>query len=76
MYTIVNYSEHIIVTPESMHNVLFIIVAHLNKGAFITKCVVSYDLTELVCKLLLRLQISSRVDILDDRDNYLGNIKI
>ena len=35
-----------------MHNVLYIIVTHLNGGAFIRKCVVNYDLTAVVCKVV------------------------
>ena len=53
-YTIVNYSEHVIVMicvtvilnnrhSEIIHNTIFIIVAHLNSGAFVRKCIVNYS---------------------------------
>ena len=60
-YTIVNYSKHLIVMrcvkvilnnrhPENMHNAIFIIVAHLNRGAFcLYKKIYSYcDLITLI----------------------------
>ena len=36
-----------------MRNALFIVVAHLNGGAFIRKCVVNYDLFAAVCEVIV-----------------------
>jgi len=62
-----------------MNNALFIIVAHLDGGAFIRKLVVKFSycvLTALIrdkisfCKCDYRYR-----DILDNRDNFVVNIK-
>ena len=51
--------------PESTYNTLFIIVAHLNSGAIVRQCIVSYpycDLTALiyyeVITLIIDIEIS------------------
>jgi len=56
-----------------MHNTLFIIVAHLNGGAFIRKLILKFSysvLTALVCAKITFCKCDYRYrDILDNRDN-------
>ena len=42
--------------PENIHDTIFIIVAHLNSGAFVRKCIVNYsncDLTALIYEIII-----------------------
>ena len=46
---------------------IILLVAHLNSGAFIRKCVVNYNLTALVCKvitLIVGIKISWIIEII------------
>jgi len=63
-----------------MHNTLFIIVTHLDGGAFIRKLVVKFSycvLTALMCGKIPFCKCDYRYwDILDDQDNFVVNIEI
>ena len=60
-----------------MHNTLFIIVAHLDTGAFIRKLAVNVSycvLIALICETITFCNVI--IDILDNRDNFVVNIEI
>ena len=50
-------------------------ITHPNSGAFIQKCVVNYELTAVICKIIT-LVIARYRDISDNQDNFLVDIEI
>ena len=61
-----------------MQNTLFIIVAHLDTGAFIRKLAVNFSncvRVALVCETITFCNYRYR-DILDNQDNFVINIEI